>query len=78
MKDFSAFLDRRFKNWAHKICSQKYLPEDLCLPFYSPACLISALHPKLLSGVLKIAAAAAHDLVSVEVDGKCQSVVDKG
>ena len=30
MKDFSAFLDmQRYKNWAHKTNSWKYLSEDL-------------------------------------------------
>ena len=34
MKYFSAFLDmRRCKNWAHKICSWKYLSEELFCQF---------------------------------------------
>ena len=52
MKDFSAFPDvRRYKNWVHKIDSWKILSEDLfCQFFQSIECLISALHPELLSG----------------------------
>ena len=39
----------------------------------STECLISALHPELLSGgCWKSAAAIAHDLILVEVDSKCQ------
>ena len=35
IKDFSAFLDmRRYKNWAHKISSWKYLSEDLFCQFF--------------------------------------------
>ena len=37
MKDFSAFLDvRKYKNWAHKISSWKYLSEDLSFQSPSP------------------------------------------
>ena len=77
MKDFSAFLDmRRYKNCAHKIGSWKYLTIwRPVLPVFPRAqeCLISALHLELLSGSCwKSTAAAAHDLILVEVDGKCQ------
>ena len=47
--------------------------------FQSTECFISALHPELHSVVCwKSADAAAHDIILVEVDGKCQLVVDTG
>ena len=54
MKDFSVFLDvRRYKNWARK----NQLPKiSYCLKVcpvsfsQSTECLISAVHPELLSG----------------------------
>ena len=77
MKDFSAFLYmRQCKNWAHKILSWKdlfchFFPEQRgphsCSPPRTP-----------FRGCWKSAAAAAHDLSLVEVDGKCQFVVDRG
>ena len=56
MKNFSAFLDmRRWKNWAHKIISWKYLSEDLFCQFsQSTECLTPYLHPVLSQGVLKV------------------------
>ena len=49
------------------------LSEDLFCQFsQSIACLISALHPELLSGgCWRSATAAAHDLSFAEVDDKC-------
>ena len=74
MKGLSAFVDmRRCKNWAHNICSWKYLSEDLFCQFsraQSTSFLISTLNS--LQGVLKVTAAVAtHDLIIVEVDGRC-------
>ena len=51
MKDFSAFLDMgKYKNWAHKIDSWKYIiiwrPPSFAM---STEGLISALHPELLA-----------------------------
>ena len=68
---------RRYKNWAHKISSWKYLktcyarfpPEHRVPHFYSPPWT----H---FRGSWKSAAAVAHDLILVETDGKCQFVVD--
>ena len=54
MKDFSVFLDmRRYKNWARKNQLPKisyYL--KVCPVSFSQSteCLISAVHPELLSG----------------------------
>ena len=73
MKDFSAFLDmRQYKNWAHTISFWKYLSEDLfcqvfpehrqahsCSPSWTP-----------FRGYCRPAAAAAHDLILVEVNGR--------
>ena len=78
MKDFSALLDmRRYKNWAHKISSWEHLtiwgpvlpvfPEHRVPYFCSP--------PWTSSGACwRSVAAAAHDLILVEIDGKhpCQ------
>ena len=68
---------RRYKNWAHKIGSQKYLtlwrpvlpvfPEHREPHFSSPPWA-------LFRGGWRSAAAIAPDLVLVEVDGKCQFV----
>ena len=74
MKGLSAFLDmKRCKNWAHNISSWKYLYEELFCQFsraQSASFLISTLNS--LWGLLKVTAAAAtHDLILVEVDGKC-------
>jgi len=80
MKDFSAFLDiRRHKNWAHKISSWKYLT------IWRPVLPVSTSPPQHqhrgphscsppwapFRGCWKSAAAAAPDLILVEVDGKC-------
>ena len=80
IKDFHAFLDiKRYKDQAREINSRKYLSEDLSCQFsQSMECLISALHPELLSGrYWKPAGAAAHDLILVK-GGKGQLVVGKG
>ena len=39
--------------------------------------LILDLHPELLSGLLKVSTCSGHDIISVDVDGKCQSSVGK-
>ena len=53
MNDFTAFLDiRRCKNWAHKICSWKYITSvGLFCQFFPEhtECFIPDLHPKLFS-----------------------------
>ena len=77
MKDSSASLDmRRYKNWAHKISSWEYLSADLSCQFFPWAQGASFLLPTLNSfmGCWRSAAAAAHDLILAEVDGKypCQ------
>ena len=74
MKDFSVFPDvRRYKNWVHKIDSWKILtirrlvlpvlPEHrvphFCSPPWTP-----------FRGCWRSAAAAAHDLILVELDSK--------
>ena len=81
MKDFSAFLDiRRYKNEAHKIISWK------CWILWRPVLPVFPEHtvPHFCSsprspfrGCLKSANAAAHDLILVEIDGKCWFVADK-
>ena len=54
MKEFSAFLDmRRYKNWAHKISSWKYLPVlPVFLRAQGASFLISTLNS--FQGVLKV------------------------
>lgn len=74
MQDFSAFLDvRRYKIGLIKTASENtYL--KIAFPGFPPSIedLSSVLHPELLSGgVEKSAAAAAQDLILVEVDGQC-------
>ena len=72
MKDFIAFLDvRRCKNWARKISSWKYLrpvlpdfPEHRVPHFWSPFWAP-------FRGCWRSATAAVHNLILVEVDGKC-------
>ena len=39
--------------------------------------LIPDLHPELLSELLKVSCCSGHDLISVNVDGKCQSSVGR-
>ena len=74
---------RRYKNWAHKISSQKYLTNDLsCQCFLSTGWLISALHPELLSGDVENQQLQQHMISSLwrsmaSPHGKCQFVVDK-
>ena len=81
VNDFSAFLDtRRCKNWAHKIF-WKYLSEDLFCQFFPEHRMMphSWSQPWTpFRGCWKSAAAAAHDLILVEVDSKCQFVVGTG
>ena len=79
IKDFSAFLGMKSsKNWAHKISSWKHLSTwRPILPIFlpSPECLIAALYPELLSGVLgkkKMSSCSSTDLILQEVDGNCQ------
>ena len=38
----------------------------------STVCLIPGFHPELLSGALKVSSYSGHDLIFVDVDGKCQ------
>ena len=79
MMDFSAFLDmRRYKNWAHKISSWDiYL--KTCPTSFPWAQSASFLVPTLNSfrECWKSAVAAASDLILIEVDDKCQCVVDR-
>ena len=77
MKDFSVFLDtRRYKNWAHKIGSSwNYLTIwRRVLPVFARAQSASFLFSTWAPyrGCWKTAAAAAHALILVEADGKCQ------
>ena len=74
--DFSAFLDmRRHKNWAHKIsswmCLTLWRPVQPVLPRAQRASfLLSTLNS--FQGALKVSSCRAHDLILVEVVGKCQ------
>ena len=71
---------RRYKYWAHKINSWKYLTIwRPVLPVFLWAQNASSLFSTLNSfqGVLKIRSCSTHDLILVEGDGKCQFVVDK-
>ena len=48
------------------------------LPVFPRAlCLILDLHPELLSGPLKVSSCSGHDIIAVDVDGKCQSSVGR-
>ena len=78
MKDFSAFLDfRRYKYWAHKIASWKSLSEDqFCQSSSPPPPCPEHRVPPFKRG-WKSAPIAAHDLILVEADGKCQFVAGK-
>ena len=72
MKNFSAFLDMgRYKNWAHKISSWKYLTA------WRPVLPVFPLSTEHLISIVdsfqvywRLAAAEAHDSILVEVDGK--------
>ena len=44
-----------------------------CQCFQSTECVIPDFHLELLSGPLKVSSCSGHDLISVDVDGKCQS-----
>ena len=65
---------RRCKNWTHKICFWKIWRP--VLPVFPHAQSASFLLCTLNSfqGCWKL---AAHDLIPIELDGKCQSVADK-
>ena len=43
----------------------------------STECLTLDLHPELLSGLLKLSSCSGHDIITVDVDGKCQSSVGR-
>ena len=43
----------------------------------STECLIPDFHPALLSGALKVSSYSSHDLIFVDIDGKCQSSVGR-
>ena len=74
MKDFSNCRDMgRYKNWAHKISSWEYLTIwRPVLPVFPPAQGASLMLSTLNSfrGCWRSAAALAHDLILVEVDGE--------
>ena len=79
MKDFSAFLDMgRNKSWAHKISSWKHLSEDLPCQFSSEHRVPHFCSPPWtpFRGCWRSVAAAAHDLILTEIDGKLQCKVD--
>ena len=79
MKEFSALLDmRKYKNWAHKISSWKYLSEELFCQFFPEHRVPHFCSPlwNTFSRCWKSSATAAHDLILVAVDGKCQFVAD--
>ena len=40
--------------------------------FQTTECLILDFYPELLSGALKVSSCSGHDLIFVDVDGKCQ------
>ena len=67
VKDFSAFIDtRRYKTWAHKIGSWKYL--KICSASFSLGieCLIFALLSELLSGGVEIQQLQQHMAQSLQ------------
>ena len=73
MKDFSPFLDtRRYKNWPYKLDSWKYLSEDVFHQFFPQHRGLHFCSPAWtpFRGRWKSAAAAAHYLILVEVEGK--------
>ena len=74
MKDFSSFPDtRRYENWAHKIFSWNFLTIwRPILPVFPRAQSTWFLCWMPFTGYCRSAATAAHDLILVEVDGKCQ------
>ena len=76
---FSAFLDRRGKNWAHKIIYCKYLSEHLFCQFFPEPRVLHSWSPPWtpLRGCWRSIAAEAPSLILVEVDGKCQLVAAK-
>ena len=79
MKELSAFLDGKYKNWAHKIASWKYLTIwRPVVPVFPRAKSASFLFCTVNSfqGVLKVTGYSSTYWILVEVDGKCQFVVD--
>ena len=75
------FLDmRRCKNWAHKIWKYLTIEADLFCHFpQNTECLLHSWSPPwtLCRGCWRSAAPEVHDLILVEVYGKCQSVVGR-
>ena len=63
---------RRYNNWTHEISSWKYLSEDLSCQFF-PIDRVPHCSPSWtpFRGCWRSSAAAAHDLILVELDGKC-------
>ena len=61
----------------------KFFPEKIylnaCFAGFSQSleCLIPDFHPELLSGALKVGSCSGHDLIFVDVDGKCQFSVGR-
>ena len=54
-----------------------YLKECSASFSQSTDCLIPDFHPELLSGSLKVSSCSGHDLISVDVYGKCQFSVGR-
>ena len=79
--NFSAFLDmRRCKNRAHRsLLLKKFNYLKACSASFSQSteCLIPDLNPELLSGVLKVSSCSCHDLIFVDIGGKCHFSVDR-
>ena len=79
--NFAAFLGmRRCKNWAHKNLLLKkfnYLKAYSASFSQKTECFIPDFHPELLSGALKVSSCSSHDLIFVDVGGKCQSSVGR-
>ena len=64
---------RRYKYWAHKISSWKYLSEDLPCQFFAQHRVPPFRSPPWTPcrGCWRSAAAAGHELILVEAEGKC-------
>ena len=79
MKDFCAILDmRRYKNWAHNLLKiSNYVKTFFCQFPQNTEHSIPDLHPELPAGGAEggSAAAAAHNSIRLEAEGKCQSPV---
>ena len=78
MQDFRALLGMIHKNWGPKIVSWTCLSEDLFCQFFPKHIVPHFWSPPWapFMGCWRSAAAASRDLTPVEVDGKCQFVVD--